>query len=107
MNEVLDALRVEDKKEELNKLFPLLMDEITRHFHEEEAILRALDWPWVERHSHIHWKLERSVWGMYASWQAKQIDLQRFVSFIIHDIIVNHILEDDTLFFDAISKRSI
>ena len=107
MNEILASYREEEGAASFEELAGKLLDEVARHFHDEEAILRAARWPGVERHSRIHWELERSLGGAWSSWRAGRVSKMQLVSLLVHDIIANHLAEEDSLFFKYVQDWQV
>lgn len=83
---------------QLNKL----IDHIVYHFKYEENILKELNYSNYEEHSEIHNILVAKANELKESYLNEQINKTAFFSFIVDDIVVEHMIKEDMKFFDFI-----
>lgn len=81
-------------KAELSKLFKEFFDYMAKHFKEEEAYMRSLDYPLLEKHQKLH---ESIIEGMTKILKEKKgvLELQNSMKMIAKKWLVEHILEND------------
>lgn len=76
-----------------------LLNHIGWHFEAEEEVLAALNYP--ERHEHAakHRQLLAKALRMKTLFQQHQLQMSAFFSFVVDDIVIGHMLQDDSRFF--------
>jgi len=81
-------------KAELGKLFKEFFDYMAKHFKEEEAYMKSLDYPLLEKHKKFH---ESIIEGMTKILREKKgiVELQKSMKMIAKKWLVEHILEND------------
>ena len=87
----------------MNKLEEIIRH-VARHFSDEEHILEDLAYPLCAEHSRLHKNLLDQIAFLRESYQSSGIKSSGFFSFIIKDVIVNHMLTEDVKFF-AYTRR--
>ncbi len=66
-----------------------------RHFADEEALMRSVEYPQFEEHKALHDELMDKVWGMYSRCQKGDEDLSIELLVFLNDWLTEHILEKD------------
>jgi len=81
-------------KAELGKLCKEFFDYMAKHFKEEEAYMKSLDYPLLEKHKKFH---ESIIEGMTKILREKKgiVELQKSMKMIAKKWLVEHILEND------------
>ena len=81
-------------KAELGRLFKEFYDYMAKHFKEEEAYMKSLDYPLLEKHKKYH---ESIIDGMTKILKEKKgvAELQKSIQMIAKKWLVEHILEND------------
>lgn len=82
-----------------------LLIHITRHFATEEAILRRYQYSGLKEHMKIHRELEQKTAEIAREYLEKNAHSPIFLSFVINDLIVGHLREEDTKFFYLFQKK--
>lgn len=77
----------------------IILDDIIKHFHDEEQILIDVQYPDYEKHADIHRTLLNKVFKFKKAYQNGDLQITEFFSFIVNDLIVGHILYSDTEYF--------
>lgn len=97
------SLETKDQQEILQQL-DLLLDHIVRHFYFEEKLLESIGYPEQKQHSEIHKDLVAKAMKLKSSYENGKIKASAFFSFIIDDVILGHLIEEDTKFFGYIKS---
>ncbi|NTV89046.1 MAG: PAS domain S-box protein [Clostridiales bacterium] len=86
-------------RQELTGQLDQLLIHISNHFKAEEKILASLSYPELKVHSAIHARLIVKAGRLRTSYSAEEVTPLAFFSFIIDDVLLEHMLEADALFF--------
>ena len=78
---------------------------IKKHFETEEKILSELSYPGFAEYKDIHMQLIQKVLKLKASLEKGEIRFSALLSFILDEIIQDHLILEDTKFFDFLKKR--
>ncbi len=76
-----------------------LLAHTAQHFHDEEALLREVNYPNLAEHAVIHATLLKKASRIQAAVQAGQLDFGKLVSFLALDLVKGHILTGDQDYF--------
>ena len=90
------------KSKEFEKELEMLLKHIEEHFIYEEKILETIKYPNAKEHSEMHKELSQKTLRLkkyYENGELKHTDL---FSFILDDVIIGHLMEQDSLFFPYI-----
>lgn len=102
---VEQTLKGADQKVLLN-LLEELQQHIVDHFNYEEKCLKEIGYPNLEEHSNLHEKLVMNFLELKDSYLAGKIKPTAFYSFIIEDVILGHLQNDDSKFFSYIKTKN-
>ena len=80
----------------------IVLNHIVVHFDTEEQILKDIGFPDYETHATIHKNLVQQALQLKESYQNGQLKSSAFFSFIVDEIIIGHMLEQDQKFFSYI-----
>lgn len=103
-NGVMDAMMRDRKSPETAQAVDRLMDHVVFHFDEEEKVLASSGYPDAEAHRDIHQRLVKNMYELRQELTEGNLKVGRFFSFLFDDVIVGHLLEEDTKFFTYVSK---
>lgn len=92
-------------QEEIMKQLELLLNHTVSHFDCEEKILEQVGYPDLRHHAEIHKELASKVLRLKGSYGNGEIKASAFFSFIADDVILNHMISEDTKFFPYLKKR--
>ncbi len=76
-----------------------LLAHVSRHFADEEAILRSRHYAKLEAHQHAHAGLLARAARLKAKADAGDVTLGEVVEFLAHDVVARHLLTADREFF--------
>ena len=97
-----DSLKSE--KDLLHKLKKLL-NHIKGHFEYEEKVLREIEYPRYLQHKKIHNSLVEKTHKLQEEAKKGEISYEEVIEFMLHDLILGHILKEDTRFFTYIEQE--
>ncbi len=98
------ALLPHPEPEKTLSLLSRLFEEITYHFSCEEQILLRIGYPGAEEHAAIHRRLLDKAARLKEEYLVGQLKSSPFFSFILDDVVLGHMLQEDQLFFPYIRK---
>lgn len=101
-NKIMNMSFFDMKSEKFKKELITLVKHIEEHFAYEEKALEQAKYPYVKEHLELHKELIKKTLRLkkyYENGQLKSVDL---FSFILNDVIMGHLMEQDTLFFPYI-----
>ena len=98
------ALLPHPEPEKTLSLLSRLFEEITYHFSCEEQILLRIGYPGAEEHAAIHRRLLDKAARLKEEYLAGQLKSSPFFSFILDDVVLGHMLQEDQMFFPYIRK---
>lgn len=85
----------------LDKLF----EEITAHFAFEEQVLEEIGYSGIEDHRLAHRQLCNQAECFKESYIQGMLDVSSFVSFIMEEVVLGHMLKEDVLFYPYTQKK--
>ena len=91
-------------QKEIMKQLEILMDHTVKHFAAEEKILEQVDYPDIKNHKEIHKALLSKALQLKDSYEKREIKASAFFSFVMDDVILDHMLNEDTKFFPFLKK---
>lgn len=106
-NSLLYLFLAEAEKDKILPEVDKVLNCIIKHFHDEEQILIVTGYPDYENHAEIHKTLLDKVFQFKKSYQAGELKLAEFFSFIVNDLIIGHIQNADTDYFPHTQKFAI
>jgi len=92
------------RREKIMLHVDIILDDIIVHFHDEEQILLEIGYPDYENHTEIHRTLLYKVFQFKEAFQNGEIKLAEFFSFIVNDLVVDHIINSDSEYFPYTRK---
>lgn len=97
--------KLEDKETMIYTLNRLI-HQIEVHFAYEEKILTNIDYKGLGEHKKIHTSLLEKSYGLVEQSINGEIGIKDLLEFMLHDVIMGHLLKEDTKFFSAVSKEN-
>jgi diguanylate cyclase (GGDEF)-like protein/hemerythrin-like metal-binding protein len=98
-NDLMNAICAEKPTEEIRDVVVLMMDEVTRHFLSEEAIMAAIGYPDTPRHVELHRNLMQRAEQLAHDFDVGELQIGAFFQFMAQDVIAKHMLSADREFF--------
>ena len=86
-------------QEEIMKQLERLLSHTADHFAHEEKILKEVAYPDLEHHTEIHQELVAKALRWKESYEKGDIKASAFFSFLVDDVILNHMVSEDANFF--------
>lgn len=90
----------DDVVEHLNDLIEHLAD----HFQFEESVLTKVRYVKVEEHRKLHRRLMEKIAALKGRYLRGTITKHAFLRFLMDDLVVGHLIEEDTQFFPLLTK---
>ena len=104
-NQLLQLYLSNAKPQQLHNQLELMFQHVIVHFETEEKILADVGYPDLASHARIHEKLVAKLNRLYQDYQAGDVKPSAFFSFVLDDVLVEHLAKVDTLFFDWTSPK--
>ena len=99
-------LRQQDPAKILPRLDQLL-EHLANHFACEETVLQELGYDQADAHATEHRQLVAKALRMKTAYQQGEIKPSAFISFIVDDVIIGHMIKADTSYFSLTRKQSV
>jgi diguanylate cyclase (GGDEF)-like protein/hemerythrin-like metal-binding protein/PAS domain S-box-containing protein len=105
-NELLEAVLSARPAPEIAALITRLLTDVSRHFHDEEAILKAVGFPGISQHLAEHAKLLAKGSELAQEFKASTLTVGDVFQFLASEAIMLHMLEADREFFPFINEEN-
>lgn len=103
-NELLAAILSTPPAAEISALIGRLLDEVSQHFHDEEIILKRVDFPGMGQHVAEHAKLLAKGRELSAKFANGTLEVGTVFTFLAHEVVMLHILKADREYVPFITK---
>ena len=103
-NRILTAMNVQDQQQEVLPLVDELVAAVVEHFHHEEALLQAWQYPQFEEHKDCHRGLLEQACDLVARCKRGQTTTGALLGFVIYDVVARHMLQEDFKYLPWIEK---
>lgn len=103
-NQLLEMTTMQATKEEILFMLDKLIQHTSQHFAYEEHVLRKLNYDQIEDHMIKHQLLIEKALGLRKDFLEDKGYMSTFFSFIIEDVVLKHMIQEDTRFFPTIKK---
>jgi hemerythrin-like metal-binding protein len=103
-NTLLGAALAEHTTGELDGMINALLRDVTRHFADEEAVLRRIGFPGAEAHAAIHRDLVARAVTLVDHFHEGTLEIGEMFTFLAHDVIARHILVTDRQYFSRVRE---
>ncbi len=94
-NKLLHVIIKSSTKEEISNIISQLLDDITKHFIDEEHILESIGYPFVKQHAIEHEKLKKRALDLAEDFNSNEIHVGDVFEFLVYEVIKKHMLEYD------------
>lgn len=91
-------------KEEALKYLDDILNHINEHFNYEEEVLEKINYKDIYRHKNIHRAIMKKAFEVRHNIEEDLIDLSKAFTFLFDEVVVGHMLKEDTKFFPQINK---
>ncbi|WP_346353291.1 diguanylate cyclase [Azotosporobacter soli] len=98
-NVLLNANGPDVSKESLLPPLERLLEHVRHHFSAEEKILAKVNYPQAEEHGKLHHKLLAKAVRLKDGYVSEEIRPSAFFSFLVDDLVLEHLLKEDVKFF--------
>lgn len=99
-NQLLHLYLANAGPQSMQNQLELMFQHVIVHFETEEKILAAAGYPELGSHARVHEKLVTKLNRLYQDYQNGEIKPSAFFSFVIDDVLLEHLAKVDMLFFD-------
>ena len=106
---LIDKIKEDQLKDPQTLILNLerLIKETKDHFDYEESVLEEINYSHYRDHQKIHQELLEKAEDFKERALNKEIHAEEVLDFIFHDLVIGHILREDTKFFGQIEKRTL
>jgi hemerythrin-like metal-binding protein len=98
-NELIPMLNSGESFEALTRQFEEIIEQLVRHFEYEETVLVEYKYPGADMHANIHKNLIGKAFQLKETVENRKIKPKAYVSFLVNDVIIDHMEVEDVLFF--------
>ncbi|MDA3969795.1 MAG: diguanylate cyclase [Desulfobulbaceae bacterium] len=105
-NELLEAIFSGLPAIEIAPIISRLLDGVSQHFHDEEAILETISFPGRSRHVEEHARLLAKGFKLSESFAASSLSVGDVFQFLAYEVISQHMLQEDRKFFPFIEPAT-
>ncbi len=103
-NRLLSALLFGLPAAQVDHRLKALLDHVARHFSDEEDLLRAVAYPGLEPHQREHARLLQQAQTLRAEVEEGRQETGRLVSYVICDLVRDHIINEDRHYFPHLQE---
>lgn len=104
LNDIINSsFKTEDKTSMINSFYHII-GKIEKHFAYEEKILEDVEYINQLEHKHIHKALLKKAYKLKEQAINEEIAYEDVLEFILHDLILGHLLKEDIKFFSVLSE---
>ncbi|MEI6285339.1 MAG: diguanylate cyclase [Bacillota bacterium] len=102
INELLSAVIEQREKTECYSLIDMLLLDVINHFNDEEEILAAADYPFIDEHRAAHEQLVNKLAELSEMFMNDRLTLGELFSFLAYDVVAQHLMLEDKKYFPNI-----
>ncbi|NCC76642.1 MAG: diguanylate cyclase [Clostridia bacterium] len=99
-NQLLHLYLSNARPHQMKSQLELMFQHVVVHFEAEEKLLADVGYPDMPSHARIHEKLVAKLNRLYQDYQSGDIKPSAFFSFVIDDVLMEHLAKVDKLYFD-------
>lgn len=104
-NDLLNAIIAKRPDEEIRIIIGKLVEEITRHFENEEAVLAQIGYPGLVEHAELHRNLLQRTATLIDTLQSGSCEVGEVFQYLVHDVVARHMLGADRDYFTHLTAR--
>jgi hemerythrin-like metal-binding protein len=93
-NLLLDAVRTNQPKPEVERLLHQLVGEFDNHFRTEESILETTDRGFANAHKQVHQELRQKASTLLTPYFEGKVGIDVVISFLTYELVASHIAEE-------------
>lgn len=105
-NDLLSAILAQRPTDEVIGKIEALIVDIGRHFGDEEAIFSAAGFPGAVEHAAIHRQIIDNAEKLVKHFRADKLTLGELFHYLVYELITEHMLREDRLFFPYLQDRN-
>lgn len=105
-NKLMTLLLSNSDPNEMEQKYDMLFKNIANHFEYEEHTLTELGYTATKEHADIHRDLIRKAMILKEFFRSGKVKPSDFFSFLLDDVIVGHMLEEDAKFYPYTKKHT-
>jgi diguanylate cyclase (GGDEF)-like protein/hemerythrin-like metal-binding protein len=98
-NELFSAMISERSDADVGRIVTNLLAEAAQHFHDEEVLLRQLQFDKLDQHVAEHAQLLAQAKRLVGEFELNKLTLGSLFQFLAHDVIIRHMLGSDREYF--------
>jgi len=91
--------------EDVRKLSDELLKSVKDHFRYEVMELKRLDYEDYKEHEQIHKELIIKIEEILEEFYRSQIDIRSYYNFLLNEVVIKHLLEEDVKFFSIVNQN--
>lgn len=104
--EINDLMYSNGSNKDLANLINTLINQTQIHFADEEQLLKEVGYPDLNKHKATHLSLIDRALKLKDDYEQKKVKASFIISFLIDDVLMNHMLIEDIKFFSYFRKNS-
>lgn len=97
-NRLINAARQGHSRDKVERLIGEMSQHILNHFCSEEVVLVQAGHPLTQAHRDAHQRLQDRAAELAEQYARGEVSVEDIVSFVAHDVIHGHIIQDDLQF---------
>ncbi len=102
-NNLLEAFLSERPATDIAEIINILFADISQHFHDEELLLKEVNYPEITEHAQAHAKLLAKSHELAAQFKVSSLTAGDVFQFLAYEVVMQHMLTADQKFFPFIS----
>jgi diguanylate cyclase (GGDEF)-like protein/hemerythrin-like metal-binding protein/PAS domain S-box-containing protein len=103
-NTLIELAYQEDSHDVVERQIDKLLEHVADHFQFEESVLHKVKYPHFLEHQKHHRKLIEKAMALKNRYLKGTLTGSVFFSFVLDDLIIGHLVEEDAKFFDIVTK---
>jgi len=105
-NRLITCLNRTDDEANSRAVFDALINSLKSHFEFENRFLIELAYPQAQEHKEMHVQLLSKATGLVQNYKSDNTEINKLVYFLIIEVVVDHLKNEDSKFFPFIEKES-
>lgn len=105
-NELFAAVLSKRPVEEISSIISRLLEEVSRHFSDEQLLLEGLGYPDLALHTEEHAKLIAKGLKLSQQFKESALSVGDIFQFLVHDVVMVHLLGADREYFPLVGAAS-
>jgi hemerythrin-like metal-binding protein len=105
-NELFKAVLLNRPATEISAIIARLLEDVSRHFHDEQQLLESIRFSDVSQHTAEHAKLMAKGLELSQQFKDSTLSVGDVFQFLVHDVVMVHLLGADREYFHLIGPAS-